>query len=228
MLKNQPNCNWQKTKLKPMETSKRIADKASTLFMQNGIRCTGMDTIAEGLGMSKKTIYRFYPNKDRLVMMFVGHEIDANADQCKLLYRKADNAIAELFMVMVAIRELFTRLNTALIDELEKNPPDSYRLLKNYQSVFLADLIDRNLARGVDEQLYRDDINRKLLANLLLENFMLTLNSDFLRGGTIEQYFSYLIGGIVSSKGFATVEIYKNEDEILLLTGAMKQTLWNH
>jgi AcrR family transcriptional regulator len=210
-----------------MEASKRIADKACALFRQYGIRSTGMDTIAGSLGMSKKTIYRFYQSKDRLVTVFVAHELHANAGKCQHRCKKAADAIVELFMVMISIRELFAQLNLAMVLELEEHYTDAYGLWNRYQSVFLSDIIDRNLARGVNEQLYREDINRKLLGRLMLENFRLTTGNDFLKEGTIEQWFVYLIGGIVSSKGFATIEIYKNESEIRRLTGYPKHPFWN-
>ena len=50
-----------------METQERIVNKAHELFMRYGIRSVSMDEIATQLGMSKKTIYQFYADKDALV-----------------------------------------------------------------------------------------------------------------------------------------------------------------
>ena len=50
-----------------METKDRIAAKAEELFMQYGIRSVSMDDIANNLGMSKKTLYQYYADKDELV-----------------------------------------------------------------------------------------------------------------------------------------------------------------
>jgi TetR/AcrR family transcriptional regulator, cholesterol catabolism regulator len=50
-----------------VETHNRIQDQAKILFMRYGIRSVSMDDIAGGLGMSKKTIYQFFADKDELV-----------------------------------------------------------------------------------------------------------------------------------------------------------------
>ena len=50
-----------------MEPNARIIAFAHSLFMQRGIRAVSMDEIAAGLGMSKKTLYQFFADKDQLV-----------------------------------------------------------------------------------------------------------------------------------------------------------------
>ena len=54
-----------------MEIRDRIIEKANELFMQFGIRSVSMDDIANGLGMSKKTLYQHFADKDELVMAVV-------------------------------------------------------------------------------------------------------------------------------------------------------------
>jgi len=50
-----------------MEIQERIRQKADELFRRYGIRSVTMDEIATQLGMSKKTIYQYYTDKDQLV-----------------------------------------------------------------------------------------------------------------------------------------------------------------
>ena len=56
-----------------MEHQERILNKAHELFMRYGIRSVSMDEIANHLGMSKKTIYQFYADKDALVDLSLIH-----------------------------------------------------------------------------------------------------------------------------------------------------------
>ncbi len=58
-----------------METKDRIATKAHELFLRYGIRSISMDEIAAHLGISKKTIYQFYEDKDSLVEAVIDIEI---------------------------------------------------------------------------------------------------------------------------------------------------------
>ena len=50
-----------------MDIKDRIREKAHVMVMQYGIRSVSMDDIANALGMSKKTIYQYYTDKDQLV-----------------------------------------------------------------------------------------------------------------------------------------------------------------
>ena len=50
-----------------MDNKTRIIQEAKTLFMRLGIRSVSMDDIASHLGMSKKTIYQLFADKDNLV-----------------------------------------------------------------------------------------------------------------------------------------------------------------
>jgi AcrR family transcriptional regulator len=57
------------------ETAIRIREKAHGLFMQFGLRSVSMDDIANSLGMSKKTIYQYYADKDELIVAVIEVEI---------------------------------------------------------------------------------------------------------------------------------------------------------
>jgi hypothetical protein len=66
-----------------IEAKERILLKAKALFMQYGIRSVSMDDIANSLGMSKKTLYQYYADKDELVDAVVEQHI--NEIQCDCL-----------------------------------------------------------------------------------------------------------------------------------------------
>ena len=71
-----------------MEIQERIAQKAHDLFLQYGIRSISMDEIAAQLGISKKTIYQFYTDKDALVDSVIAIVVK-NEDECFCCQRKA-------------------------------------------------------------------------------------------------------------------------------------------
>jgi len=50
-----------------MDVKERILVKSEEMFMQFGIRSVSMDDIANNLGMSKKTLYQYFADKDELV-----------------------------------------------------------------------------------------------------------------------------------------------------------------
>src|ERR1700709_127446 len=50
----------------------RILDTAGRLFYGQGIRAVGVDTIAAEIGISKRTLYNYFPSKDALITAYLG------------------------------------------------------------------------------------------------------------------------------------------------------------
>src|SRR5687768_10871362 len=48
-----------------MEIKERILNHSTTLFLRNGIKSVSMDDIAASMAMSKKTLYKWFENKDQ-------------------------------------------------------------------------------------------------------------------------------------------------------------------
>lgn len=58
----------------PVDTTpvgRRILDAASELFREHGITATGVDSIVERAGTTKRTLYQRYGSKDRLVACYL-------------------------------------------------------------------------------------------------------------------------------------------------------------
>src|SRR5205809_6254047 len=78
-------------------TKERITEKAHELFMRYGVRSVSMDDIAAQLGMSKKTLYQYYTDKEELVDAVLSSFLENNRKQCIDARQKAENALHEVF-----------------------------------------------------------------------------------------------------------------------------------
>jgi AcrR family transcriptional regulator len=53
----------------------RILEAADQLFYGRGIRAVGVDTIADEIGISKRTLYNYYPSKDALIVAYLSRRL---------------------------------------------------------------------------------------------------------------------------------------------------------
>lgn len=200
-----------------INTAERIKHKAKELFMQFGLKSVSMDDIANGLGISKKTIYLFYVDKDALVEDVIASLINHNQECCDKDQRMADNAIHEIFLAMDFIMEVFRSMNPSLIFDMQKYYPVAFQKFSAHKNNYLYGIIKANLERGIAEELYRPDLKVAVLARFRVESMMLPFNPEFhskvkLNLGVIEEEITlHFLFGMVSLKGYKLVVKYQQD-----------------
>jgi len=109
-----------------MNMKERIQQKAEELFWRYGIRSVTMDEIASQLGISKKTIYQFYADKDALVKDIFKGITDENKKKCTYFRGIAENAIHEQYLSSDSAQEIFSNINHSLLFDLNRFHPNVF------------------------------------------------------------------------------------------------------
>lgn len=152
-----------------MSAKNQILEESYKLFHQFGIKSITMDDIAKHLSISKKTLYKHFKSKKDIVYEVMKKQIDYTETFSLKVFSESDNAIHELFRVMEMIRKIFHGMNASLLFDLQKYHPKSWRLMEDHQRNFVQDLIGKTLQRGMEEGLFRKDLNVNILIKLRLE-----------------------------------------------------------
>lgn len=185
------------------------------LFMQYGIRRVSMDDIAEAAGISKKTIYQLFANKNELVKDVVQAVLQKNSEECLKEQALADNAVQDVFLAIGQMTELFKRINPLLIFDLKKYHPIAYKAYTEFKSEFLYKILKESLERGIQEGLFRNEINTDVVARFRVESILIPFNPEFynnVKSGieqSVQELFYLYLYGIVSPKGYKLIEKYK-------------------
>ena len=199
------------------ETKERIRHAAHGLVMQYGIRSISMDDIAATLGMSKKTIYQYYADKDELVEDVVGAIIKYNQSCCESDRQASDNAIHEIFLAMEFMMEIFRSMNNSLLFDLQKYHPAAFNKFAKHKNDYLYNIIKENLERGIREELYRSDIKVDILARFRVESVIIPFSPEFhgkVKAGLAdieEEILLNFLFGVVSQKGYKLTLKYQQE-----------------
>ena len=154
----------------------RILLKARDLMFQSGIRQVTMDELATHLGISKKTIYHYYKDKDDLVRAVVGFELKNHQHLCHNCESKAENAIHEMFLMMETMKEMAKTMNPGTMMELEKYFPSAFDIIKNHKEDFFFTLIKQNIIKGIEQGYYRSDLEVDILSKFRLETIFIPFN----------------------------------------------------
>jgi AcrR family transcriptional regulator len=203
-----------------LDNRKRILTRARELFMQYGIRSVSMDDIAANLGISKKTIYQYFSDKDEIVKEVIIFKIKESEDSCNHWHQVAENAIDELFKIMEMVEEIFRSMNPSVILDLKKYHPAAYAIFEDHRNNFIYNNIRENLLWGIKEELYRSEINVDLMAKFRINTMLLPFDPAFLNKqklslAEVEKNIleSYLFG-LVSLKGYKLTLKYQQKRKI--------------
>lgn len=200
-----------------MEPKERIANKAHELFMRYGIRSVSMDEVASQLGMSKKTIYQFYADKDALVADVIDIELNASQCECTRHKAKSENAIQEVFMAVDMLQEVLTKMNPNVLFDLEKYHPVAYKKHNEFKNKFLYTIIKENMEWGKQEGLYREEVNTEIMARFRLAATYLVFNPEMFPMGknslstVVAEITDNFLYGLATAKGQKLIQKYKQQ-----------------
>ena len=200
-----------------MDIKERIQQKAHDMVMQYGIRSVSMDDIANALGMSKKTIYQYYADKDELVVAIVEDELKKTQCDCDACRMNAKDAVEEVVLTMNQIHDQFQNMNPVILYDMEKFHPNAFQKFLKHKNEFLFRVIKQNIERGVIEELYRPELNVDVLSKYRLESMLLAFNIYVFPPGkyklvdVTEIIMENFIYGLATIKGYKLIVKYRNE-----------------
>ncbi len=217
--------------LRIMETSAKIAEKVAELFLKYGIRSVTMDDIAAHLGMSKKTIYKFFENKSALVESFILKETTINRKTFNQLASTNNDPLVRLFFAMVNAENFYLKLNHSIIYALERDYDKSYLLLKQHKDEFLFKSIKDSMEEGIRQRLYQPDFNVDAMSGFFLESLTIIPGNSFFMSKQFnatdqEDIIGHMISGIATPAGLDKINWYKSQHRFPSFAQTLKQPYW--
>jgi TetR/AcrR family transcriptional regulator, cholesterol catabolism regulator len=200
-----------------MEIKERIQGKAHELFMRYGVRSVSMDDIASQLGMSKKTIYQYFNEKDELVDAVMDDEVTQTHTDCEFCKKNARDAVDEIFLTMEQIQEQFSQLNPMVLYDLEKFHPRAFQKFKKMKDEYLQQVVANNIKRGIKEELYRADINVETMSRYRVETMMVAFSmaasapTKYNLATVAQETMEHFLYGLATLKGYKLITKYKEE-----------------
>ncbi len=194
-----------------------ILEEAEKLFMKYGTKSITMDDVAKQLGMSKKTIYANFKDKDELVTNLVIKMM--HKDECNMEERTklSENAVDEIFLMMDFLKQMLSNINPIIFYDLQKYHNKAYKIMMDFHQNHIYDHVKICLERGVSENVFREDINTEILSQARVAQINWIFESDLIRSGkyslyeVIQELTTHFLFGICTLSGHILINNYTNK-----------------
>lgn len=195
----------------------QIIKSVADLFQKYGVRSVSMDDIAQQLGISKKTIYQYFDDKNDLVKQVAAYIIADKLGAYKAVTDGASNAIEELGEIAKLIRKHFSEMNPALMFDVRKYHPEAWQLFVQHEKQVVYNAIVDNILRGQREGFFREEIDPRVLGKLRFEQIHMSFDEQIFPKDEFNlqevhlQLFDFFVHGVLTPDGLVQYNKYEFE-----------------
>ena len=144
----------------------KIIAKATDLFLKLGFKGITMDDLAGEMCISKKTIYKFFGNKEILIAECTETMHKYFRSLMQEVASKSFNPIEENFEIRKIFKTMFIMTDTSPLYQLRKYYPEIYDSVLAQENLDGIRFMKDNLKNGIEQGYYRNDINVEMTAKL--------------------------------------------------------------
>lgn len=184
----------------------------SNLFKKYGVKSIAMDDISWKLGISKKTLYQHFENKNDIIYKVMEFEIKSEYDELNRLISLHSNAIDQALILSKRILNSLRAINDSVTYDMRKYYPQIWEKLINQRKEYILKIIKLNFQLGIKQGIYRKNLNTNIIAVIYafrldlngLEIYKDRLNTDFDK--MFNTLFMLHLRGIANKKGIDYLE----------------------
>lgn len=186
------------------------------MFLTLGFKSVTMDDIAQQLGMSKKTLYAHFPNKQTLVKNCVFHFFDYVTGEISKISEQASNPIEELYEIKMFMMRQIKNEKISPQFQLKKFYPEIFVELQEKQMTFMVERMSNSIKKGVDLGLFRSNLNIPFTARLYFNGMMgikdqrLFPAELFQHSQLMTDYLEYHVRALCTDSGIAIFNSFEN------------------
>ncbi|MFZ9942668.1 MAG: TetR/AcrR family transcriptional regulator [Bacteroidia bacterium] len=200
------------------ESKERMICSVTDLLYRFGVKSITMDDVAKHLSVSKKTLYRYFKDKNDMVFQCCHHDLEKRKLAFKEIALLAEDAVQELMMMMDHMQSMLGSINPNLLFDIRKNHPQAWMTYLDFKDHVMMQSIHDNLHRGMLAGLYRSDIDVRILAKLRLEEVEMGFNPEIFPSAKFHvkdvqmALFDHFMHGITTLKGQKLIQRYKETE----------------
>ena len=205
----------------PSIMKEKIITKSTELFLTLGFKSVTMDDIANEMGISKKTIYLHYSNKNKLVEQVTFNLFNIICDDIDHVCENSNNPIEELYDIKKLVMSHLKNEKVSPQYQLKKYYPGIYAQLKLKEFEVMHDSVKESLTKGKEMKLFRSDIDVDFISRMYfngmtgIKDSVIFPNNLFTVEYLTESYLEYHLRAIVTEQGLKILNNFINTNQSL-------------
>ena len=194
----------------------RILAEAERLFWKYGVRSVTMEDIAKQLGISKKTIYQHFSDKEQVLYQVIQDKTTKSKSEMDCMAVETANPVEEILSVLNMMQKNADQVSPNLLMDIKRYYPQAFVLFRQYKEDQIMRSILENIQKGILQGLYRNDINPTILARLRVEQIELGFNHDLFPSDQYSmpdvqaELIHHFVRGMLTERGFEVYNQYVN------------------
>ena len=197
------------------ETRNRILEHSVKKFMENGFYKTSMEEISSELGISKKTLYKYFDSKSDLVRQVVVNFIELQKKRVdEIIMDKKADIIEKLILLTKRNTDSTRMVNEKFRNDIRLHEPKLHKYCEKFQNESTSRIVTELIKQGKKEKVIEDYPPALIVesTNVLLRNLF---SMEYISGSgystdTIFKFIvNLLLNGVLTPRGKMKFKTYK-------------------
>jgi AcrR family transcriptional regulator len=196
-----------------------ILEQSFEALTRDGVRSFTVDSLSQNLGMSKKTIYKFFPSKEDLVDKSVGYFHGLIEKKLKRLIETEPNPAIQFVKVMEFIMGHISNVSIERLADLKNRFPRVWEKMETFRLARRDDFF-HVLSNAQKQGYVRDDVDINIIATLYMNIINSTFQPEFFLKNNlaptdaIHNFLKMISGGLFTPSGNQYVNKLFNKEDL--------------
>ena len=195
-----------------MDFKQTVLEEGMNIFQKYGINSLTMETILERLDISRGTLSEIAKSKDELLDQCIEVALSQRQVQYANIIEQAENAVEAIITLLRVNLKTITGHHPDFLTDLRNHHQVCWQKMQAFSQKHLRVYLNQLFTIGVEQQLFKTEINPALLSNLLITQTTAVIDTGLLNQSdanfneVFKMGFEYYLRGLLTEKGLAILE----------------------
>jgi AcrR family transcriptional regulator len=202
-----------------MDYRQRIIEEAAVMFRTYGIRAVTMDMLATQMGISKRTIYEVFSDKDELLSGVLKWMTIRQKEVIERALNESENVIEAVYSILDSMMEHFKSMSPAFHMDMKRHHQDLMKKLEDIDQLPYVKNNEAIIERGIKEGIFRKDIDVKIINKCMFEVAKMSNDREifppdhFSDSEVIKNVYINYLRGICTQKGLDLINYHEKKNK---------------